>query len=132
MYHRVHSCTLVFRIISSACRSSARQSVSVFLSRPHDFTLGQATSQHTHRMDTVDGQSMTTEVHVAAAGTDLQGQEKVDAPKPAAKLDIEHAVVQDDPRQWPKTRKYVMVSMISAAAMIAGLGANIYNRALRL
>ncbi|EED80205.1 predicted protein, partial [Postia placenta Mad-698-R] len=45
-------------------------------------------------------------------------------------LDIEHAVVQDDPRQWPKTRKYVMVSMISAAAMIAGLGANIYNPAI--
>ncbi|KAF9807671.1 hypothetical protein IEO21_08129 [Rhodonia placenta] len=81
-------------------------------------------------MDTVDGQSTTTEVHVAAAGTDVQGQEKVDAPKPAAKLDIEHAVVQDDPRQWPKTRKYVMVSMISAAAMIAGLGANIYNPAI--
>lgn len=63
-------------------------------------------------MDTVDGQSTTTEVHVAAAGTDVQGQEKVDAPKPAAKLDIEHAVVQDDPRQWPKTRKVRWICLV--------------------
>ncbi|KAI0727680.1 major facilitator superfamily domain-containing protein [Fomitopsis betulina] len=46
------------------------------------------------------------------------------------KLDIEHTEVVDDPRQWSKNRKYVIVAMISAASMIAGLGANIYNPAI--
>ena len=71
------------------------------------------------------------------------------------KLDIEHASVKDDPRQWSKTRKvsglltglfacpddevltkyigqYIIVAMVSAAAMNAGLGASIYNRKLLL
>ncbi|CCL99471.1 uncharacterized protein FIBRA_01489 [Fibroporia radiculosa] len=53
--------------------------------------------------------------------------------KPVAvtsKLDIEHATVRDDPRKWSKTRKYVGVAMVSLAAMVAGLGANIYNPAI--
>jgi len=60
-----------------------------------------------------------------------EGKEKMPVSvKPVVKLDIEHAVVQDDPRKWSKHRKYVIVAMISAAAMIAGLGANIYNPAI--
>ncbi|KAH9922895.1 MFS general substrate transporter [Fomitopsis serialis] len=46
------------------------------------------------------------------------------------KLDIEHAVVKDDPRKWSKSRKYILVAMISAACMINGLGASIYNPAI--
>ncbi|KAI0785153.1 major facilitator superfamily domain-containing protein [Abortiporus biennis] len=48
----------------------------------------------------------------------------------AAKIDIEHAEVADDPRQWSRTRKGIILSVISAAAMIAGLGANILNPAI--
>ena len=69
----------------------------------------------------------------------------------AATLDIEHAVVVDDPRQWTRKRKvrlrasiprypalkidlrgqtFVLV-IVSAASMIAGLGGNIYNRKQR-
>ncbi|PCH40367.1 MFS general substrate transporter [Wolfiporia cocos MD-104 SS10] len=84
-------------------------------------------------MATVHGQntSAPSDVH---ATTDLKGQEKAVEPQPApkaqVKLDIEHAVVEDDPRKWSRTRKYVLVAMISAASMIAGLGANIYNPAI--
>ncbi|KAL4249199.1 MFS transporter superfamily protein [Abortiporus biennis] len=46
------------------------------------------------------------------------------------KVDIEHAEVTDDPRQWSRTRKGVILAVISAAAMIAGLGSNIYNPAI--
>ncbi|KAH9910482.1 major facilitator superfamily domain-containing protein [Fomitopsis serialis] len=46
------------------------------------------------------------------------------------KLDIEHAEVKDDPRKWSKSRKYILVAMISAACMINGLGASIYNPAI--
>ncbi|KAI0671081.1 MFS general substrate transporter [Trametes maxima] len=46
----------------------------------------------------------------------------------AAVLDIEHALVADDPREWSKARKLVVVVTVSAASMIAGLGGNIYNR----
>ncbi|KAI0330794.1 MFS general substrate transporter [Cubamyces sp. BRFM 1775] len=48
--------------------------------------------------------------------------------KPAAVLDIEHAVVVDDPREWSKPRKLLVVATVSAASMIAGLGGNTYNR----
>ncbi|KAI0927466.1 hypothetical protein AcV5_007999 [Taiwanofungus camphoratus] len=66
--------------------------------------------------------------------TDLPGQEK-SAPVAIAnptvtKLDIEHALVSDDPRKWSKRRKFTIVGMISAASMIAGLGSNIYNPAI--
>ncbi|KAI0775515.1 vacuolar DHA amino acid exporter [Trametes elegans] len=79
-------------------------------------------------------------------------------PPPAAILDIEHAVVADDPRAWSKARKVrpvfqrccaserpeifwrclliaytlqlIVVVTVSAASMIAGLGGNIYNPAI--
>ncbi|CCL99473.1 uncharacterized protein FIBRA_01491 [Fibroporia radiculosa] len=48
----------------------------------------------------------------------------------ADKPDIEHAYVQDDPRQWSKARRLTIVVMICAAALIAGFGCNIYNPAI--
>ncbi|KIJ09032.1 Drug:H+ antiporter-1 family protein [Paxillus involutus ATCC 200175] len=45
------------------------------------------------------------------------------------KLDIEHAVVEDDPRIWSDARKNVILFIISGASMIAGLCANIQNPA---
>ncbi|KAG1908747.1 vacuolar DHA amino acid exporter [Suillus fuscotomentosus] len=47
----------------------------------------------------------------------------------AIKLDIEHAVVEDDPRIWSDTKKNVVVFIISGASMISGLCANIQNPA---
>ncbi|KAF9220514.1 vacuolar DHA amino acid exporter [Gyrodon lividus] len=45
------------------------------------------------------------------------------------KLDIEHAVVEDDPRTWSNVRKNAILFIISGASMIAGLCANIQNPA---
>ncbi|KAI0345658.1 vacuolar DHA amino acid exporter [Trametopsis cervina] len=45
----------------------------------------------------------------------------------SAITDIEHAVVEDDPRQWSKFRKWVALITISGASTIIGLSANIYN-----
>ncbi|TCD62101.1 hypothetical protein EIP91_007476 [Steccherinum ochraceum] len=45
-------------------------------------------------------------------------------------VDIEHVEVQDDPRKWSKTRKNLILFAISAAAMITGLGGNLYNPAI--
>ncbi|KAG1809824.1 MFS general substrate transporter [Suillus plorans] len=45
------------------------------------------------------------------------------------KLDIEHAVVKDDPRIWSDTKKNVVVFIISGASVITGLCANIQNPA---
>ncbi|KAH7885145.1 vacuolar DHA amino acid exporter [Phlebopus sp. FC_14] len=45
------------------------------------------------------------------------------------KLDIEHALVEDDPRVWSDARKNVILFIISGASMIAGLCANIQNPA---
>jgi len=47
-----------------------------------------------------------------------------------AKVDIEHVEVANDPRKWPKAKKLVILSVISGAAMVAGLGVNIYNPAI--
>ncbi|KZT12153.1 MFS general substrate transporter [Laetiporus sulphureus 93-53] len=47
-----------------------------------------------------------------------------------SQVDIEHALVQDDPREWRKARKYIVVVMICAAALIAGLTCNLYTPAL--
>ncbi|KAG0704805.1 vacuolar DHA amino acid exporter [Suillus ampliporus] len=44
-------------------------------------------------------------------------------------LDIEHAVVEDDPRMWSNTKKNAILCIISGASMIAGLSANIQNPA---
>lgn len=45
------------------------------------------------------------------------------------KLDIEHAIVGDDPRIWSNAKKNVVLFIISGASMIAGLCANIQNPA---
>ncbi|KAG1900320.1 MFS general substrate transporter [Suillus fuscotomentosus] len=45
------------------------------------------------------------------------------------KLDIEHAVVEDDPRLWSNTKKTAILFIISGASMFAGLAANIQNPA---
>ncbi|KAH9851171.1 major facilitator superfamily domain-containing protein [Lenzites betulinus] len=45
-------------------------------------------------------------------------------------LDIEHAVVEDDPREWSRTRKLVVVATITAASVLNGLGASIYTPAI--
>lgn len=44
-------------------------------------------------------------------------------------LDIEHAIVGDDPRIWSNAKKNVVLFIISGASMIAGLCANIQNPA---
>ncbi|KAI0078248.1 MFS general substrate transporter [Panus rudis PR-1116 ss-1] len=53
-----------------------------------------------------------------------------DAPDIEEKVDIEHALVEDDPRQWSTTRKASILIVVSAAAVIGGLGANLYNPAI--
>ncbi|KAG1803465.1 MFS general substrate transporter [Suillus subaureus] len=45
------------------------------------------------------------------------------------KLDIEHAMVKDDPRIWSNTKKTTILFIISGATMFAGLAANIQNPA---
>ncbi|KAH0832264.1 vacuolar DHA amino acid exporter [Lanmaoa asiatica] len=50
-------------------------------------------------------------------------------PEDVIKLDIEHALVEDDPRIWSNTRKNAILLIISGASMIAGLCANIQNPA---
>ncbi|KAJ8597215.1 vacuolar DHA amino acid exporter [Rhizopogon salebrosus TDB-379] len=45
------------------------------------------------------------------------------------KLNIEHAVVEDDPRIWSHARKTVVLLIISGASMISGLSTNIQNPA---
>lgn len=56
---------------------------------------------------------------------DLEKQPVTPVPE---KLDIEHAIVQDDPREWSPNRKLSILVIVSAASMIAGLSANIQNR----
>ncbi|KAF9220501.1 MFS general substrate transporter [Gyrodon lividus] len=45
------------------------------------------------------------------------------------KLDIEHAVVEDDPRSWSHARKIAILFIVSGASMIASVSANIQNPA---
>ncbi|KAG1815133.1 MFS general substrate transporter [Suillus subaureus] len=45
------------------------------------------------------------------------------------KLDIEHAVVEDDPRIWSNAKKTAILFIISGASMFAGLAVNIQNPA---
>ncbi|KAL4256351.1 MFS transporter superfamily protein [Pleurotus pulmonarius] len=47
------------------------------------------------------------------------------------KVDIEDVLVENDPRSWSRTRKTVTLCIVSAAAMIAGLGSNIQNPAIQ-
>ncbi|CAL1713497.1 unnamed protein product [Somion occarium] len=51
-------------------------------------------------------------------------------PPAEEKLDIEHAVVTDDPRKWSPARKTSILIAVSGAAVICGLGANLYNPAI--
>ncbi|KAF8989037.1 vacuolar DHA amino acid exporter [Cyathus striatus] len=46
------------------------------------------------------------------------------------KLDLEHYPVSDDPRTWSRLRKNICLILISCAAMIAQLAANIQNPAM--
>ncbi|KAH6911807.1 major facilitator superfamily domain-containing protein [Coprinopsis sp. MPI-PUGE-AT-0042] len=46
-------------------------------------------------------------------------------------IDIEHAAVEDDPRNWSSTRKNVTLVLIASASMIAGLAGSIQNPAVR-
>ncbi|KAG2145187.1 MFS general substrate transporter [Suillus clintonianus] len=45
------------------------------------------------------------------------------------KLDIEHTLVEDDPRLWSNTKKTAVLLIISGASMFAGLATNIQNPA---
>ncbi|RDB15304.1 hypothetical protein Hypma_004735 [Hypsizygus marmoreus] len=45
-------------------------------------------------------------------------------------IDIEHVPVRNDPREWSSVRKNVSLTLISSAAMIAGLGGSIQNPAV--
>ncbi|EJD50727.1 vacuolar DHA amino acid exporter [Auricularia subglabra TFB-10046 SS5] len=45
-------------------------------------------------------------------------------------LDIEHALVADDPRLWSTTRKSITLALIASAGLIATMGVNIYNPAI--
>ncbi|KAH9922611.1 major facilitator superfamily domain-containing protein [Fomitopsis serialis] len=78
----------------------------------------------------MDSQSQTLEPSGPGLRIEGSGKPVADENLVQVKLDIEHAVVKDDPRKWSKGRKYVIVAMISGASMIAGLGANIYNPAI--
>ncbi|KAI0078221.1 MFS general substrate transporter [Panus rudis PR-1116 ss-1] len=53
-----------------------------------------------------------------------------DVPVVVEKLDIEHALVEDDPRKWSRARKGAILVVVSAAGVICGLGANLYNPAI--
>ncbi|KAG1790586.1 MFS general substrate transporter [Suillus plorans] len=50
-------------------------------------------------------------------------------PNEPIKLDIEHAVVEDDPRIWSNTKKTAILFIISGASVVSGLGCNIQNPA---
>ncbi|KAG1720327.1 vacuolar DHA amino acid exporter [Suillus lakei] len=42
-------------------------------------------------------------------------------------VDIEHVPVNDDPRQWSRTRKMVTLCIVSLATMVSALASNIQN-----
>ncbi|KAI0638936.1 MFS general substrate transporter [Trametes polyzona] len=48
----------------------------------------------------------------------------------ATKVDIEHAAVHDDPRQWSSTRKNITLFIVSSASLITTIAAGIYNPAI--
>ncbi|GBE87222.1 vacuolar DHA amino acid exporter [Sparassis latifolia] len=82
-------------------------------------------------MSGVDGQSATVESRQSSTYNEPDNRvEEKTVPTASLVLDIEHALVNDDPRKWSKGRKYAIVAVISSASVIAGLGANIYNPAI--
>lgn len=62
-------------------------------------------------------------------GSPLQVPPVVTKELDKSKPDIEHALVEDDPRSWSDTRKTAILFIISGASVIAGLCANIQNPA---
>ncbi|KAI0633191.1 major facilitator superfamily domain-containing protein [Trametes polyzona] len=67
---------------------------------------------------------MASHGQVAPGGNPSESQTEVIV------LDIEHAVVEDDPRTWSRARKTVVVATVTAASVLNGLGANIYTPAI--
>lgn len=78
----------------------------------------------------------TPTIHVPAGPSDLEkygSPSKLEAAQPETpqqKLDIEHADVENDPREWSARKKMFILILVSSASMIAGLGGNIYNPAI--
>ncbi|TDL23222.1 MFS general substrate transporter [Rickenella mellea] len=68
-----------------------------------------------------------TESVTKIGGVDISSN---DTPRNRETVDIEHAYVRDDPRLWSKNRKNGILSIVASAALIATLGANIYNPAI--
>ncbi|KIM78482.1 hypothetical protein PILCRDRAFT_75381 [Piloderma croceum F 1598] len=60
---------------------------------------------------------------------DLEKQTVLEQVPANEELDIEHAIVQDDPRDWSNHRKTVILFIVSAASLIGGLATNIQNPA---
>lgn len=63
------------------------------------------------------------------SGSPLQAPPVVTKELDISKPDIEHALVDDDPRSWSEARKTAILFIISGASVIAGLCANIQNPA---
>ncbi|KIJ10880.1 hypothetical protein PAXINDRAFT_85372 [Paxillus involutus ATCC 200175] len=79
-----------------------------------------------------DNQTTTqTPADVSHTDTDVHLTQTLHASPLEANLepDIEHAVVEDDPRVWSNTRKNVILFIISGASVIVGLSTNIQNPA---
>ncbi|KAF7968295.1 hypothetical protein HWV62_31041 [Athelia sp. TMB] len=81
-------------------------------------------------MDNCPAEPDTTKVdaanHTTAIGTAVD-LEKQPTTHVLGKLDIEHAQVEDDPRNWSPKRKWAVLLIVSAASMGAGLSVNIQN-----
>ncbi|KAF7373494.1 Vacuolar DHA amino acid exporter [Mycena sanguinolenta] len=60
--------------------------------------------------------------HQTASNPDVKSLHKA--------FDIEHMPVEDDPRDWTFFRKHVVLGLVTAACMIAGLAAGIQNPAI--
>ncbi|KAH7923830.1 vacuolar DHA amino acid exporter [Leucogyrophana mollusca] len=88
-----------------------------------------ATQQETSVTDTVNStKSCSTDSDVVNPALGKPSLTVQSAEEPI-KLDIEHVPVEDDPRQWGRVRKNTTLWLISGAAMISGLAANIQNPA---
>ncbi|KAL4070035.1 major facilitator superfamily domain-containing protein [Scleroderma yunnanense] len=71
-------------------------------------------------------------VHHSRSGFGLSMQTSpavVQLPEGKPVLDIEHTLVEDDPRRWSDARKTVTLIVVSGASVIAGLFINIQNPA---
>ncbi|KAG1879248.1 hypothetical protein F4604DRAFT_1753881 [Suillus subluteus] len=80
----------------------------------------QSTTLSPTEVQSVELQDTDTQTHVSSSKSSNE----------PIKLDIEHAVVENDPRIWSNAKKNVVLVIISGASMIAGLCANIQNREL--